>query len=1236
MWTNEQQLAIKKKNGNILVSASAGSGKTAVLVERIINKIINEGVDIDRILVVTFTNAAASELKERLLSAIYKAIQKDRTNIFLKKQLININRASIMTIHAFCLELIRSNFYLLDLDPNIKICDEVQSNIFKNTAMSQILESEYVNSKEDLNENISNALYNILELFNGKDEEFTNTMFKIYSYIQSFPYPFSWLKSQIEKYNIENERLDLCNFDFGKQIYDNSISELRILYERIKNFIVHIKSKEDEDFLKCIQMLEEDLEMVERCIKCSRNSWDELFENLSLVKFSIFPRIKVQNESLKEDIKKFRDEYIKKTINSIKINVYTISKDILIELKVTYKYLKYFYEFLEKFDSEYSILKKQANVIDFNDIEHLALKLLISDSKQTDVALSMQEKFVEVYTDEYQDTSYIQETILEAVSGSKNRFMVGDIKQSIYRFRQAMPEIFSSKYNEYESLNEIDDEYNFDEEISKKYKIILAKNFRSRKNVVDSINYIFSQIMSEKLGGINYSENEKLIFGAEKYLECEDQDYSSEVNILDLKEVEIDESTEYADDNVLQTESNITKEYIEDLKKFEIESIYIAKRINELVNVEKFKVFDGNNFRDIKYKDIIILLRSIRDKGNILNNILKQYLIPVFCDAGSNLFDSDDIKLVISMLKVLDNPYQDIELVSVMYSIIGKFNLDELTIIHEYAKNDYLYNALLISSNDDKLEFIEKINIFLLLIQRFREYSKRYPISELITRIYKETGIYNQFSLMKNEMQCKANLDMLIDFAVKFEKQSGGSIYSYVTYIDKLKSKATTDTSVAKIIGENENVVRIMTIHKSKGLEFPVVILADTSSKYNYMDIRTDVVLDSKLGIGINYVNEDMKITYPTVIKQSIKTSIMNDVKSEELRMLYVALTRAKEKLIIYSTVNDYKKMYENIFLMYENDKVDANIVSKNNSYFTSIIMALKTYFEKSEDEYVRKLFKLNHVYVKEKSQLYSHIMEDINMFNVKNDKLNTLESKILYINNLFKDDKNMIKETEEMYKNLTENIKYKYTYEDEIGTQTRVSVSKLKEMANESLNKEESKIELQVPSSLSTDSKKYNATKKGNLMHFILKELDFKTINTKRDVENYIQLLLNKKYIQHEDISQIDVQGIYNFINSNVGKEIRNLPDENIFKETKFVLKDKTISDSIIQGIIDLYYININSNIVLLDFKTDNITEENEYILRYKEQLNVYKKALEKLTNKKVEKVYIYSLKLNKEISVY
>ncbi|MEG0873422.1 MAG: helicase-exonuclease AddAB subunit AddA [Clostridia bacterium] len=1258
-WTKEQRSAIDTRNCNLLVSASAGSGKTAVLVERVVKKVVKDNIDIDKLLVVTFTNASAIELKERLLSAIYKELDKDPDNTFLKRQIGLLNRSYITTIHAFCLDLIRSNFHILDIDPNFKICDDTQSQILKAKAMEKILESKYMQSDKEIktdSEQVYIGLYKILELFSGKDERLVEYLLSIYSYIQSFDYPFLWLKKQILKYNITDfDEKDLVDTEFGAQIFKSALTDIEILVKRTKDLKKELLGK--EDFVKYIELLDSEIEMLESIISSKNISWDRLYEKLQNMKFGTAPRYKGENIELKEKVLLFRKDVLKKQIEVIKKSIYAPSKDILEDNLVAYSYIKYIYDFLILFDKEYIAQKSEINVIDFSDIEHLALELLLNIDKDgkitfSDVAIECQKKFVEVYTDEYQDTSFVQEAILNSLSNGNNRFMVGDIKQSIYKFRQAMPEIFNGKYEDYKKIENTEStEQDCAEAIKenkdiktqegkiRNTKIILAKNFRSRAGVLLSINYIFEQIMSKEIGECNYCKDEVLKFGALYYKEKEGIDYKTDINIVDLKSEDLDCSNINLDE--FGEDAKDSAEMLEDLKDFEIESIYIAKKIQNLK--EEFSVFDNkkNSFRKVAYSDIVILLRNIKGRGSVLEQTLKKYDIPAFSDAMSSLFEGDEVKLVLSFLRIIDNPLQDIHMVSVMYSIIGGFSLKELVYIRNYDKKSKMFYT--IKKAKEKLEkksdksnkedvILEKINAFLEVLNTFIMYSRKYLVSELLTRMYKETSMYYQYALEEMSDMKKANLRLLIEIAIKNEKQTNGTIGQYIAYVDSLKDKVDSSTSAAKILGENEDVVRIMTIHKSKGLEFPIVILCDTAKKYNLRSVSAPLVMHHSLGVGINVVNEEHMVTYPSVIKQAIKQRVIKETKSEELRMLYVALTRAKEKLVIFGTLKDYEKFKEKQFIIEKEGKVDSTSVMQNNSYLENIVMALKKYEDEINTNSKEHLdiFNINIIKACDNKSMSVPNEEEIG-----NDaQINT----DIFIKSLIessKISKDILTKKENIYK---ERLEYEYKYLEDTKISQRISVSKLKDIDKENIsieyfkkpenNSEDILKKYPMPQCLQDISQNFSPVRKGTLTHFILEHLDFSKNYTMDSLKEYIATKLG-------DIGkeQVNIRSIYQFLNSKIGIQLKQT--NKIYREVEFILNNADISSSTIQGVIDMYYINKDGHVILVDFKTDKIKDSQVFKKLYKKQLEIYKKAVETLICKKVEKAYIYSFNLNKEIEI-
>lgn len=1223
-WTEDQKKAIEKRDANILVSASAGSGKTAVLVERIIQKVLNEYLDVDKILVVTFTNAAAQELKEKILNAIYKAleVETDPKKInHLRNQLIYINRASITTIDAFCFKLVRENFNVLDIDPNIRICEESQSMLIKTKVLEDLLEREY---ESYVDEKSIFGLYNILELFNGKDDEFLESILKIYNFIQAFPYPFKWLNEQIEKYNID-ENTDLYDTEFGKDIYEDAVSEIElciIKYDEYLNEIMGI-----EEFNKCASILDEDVGMLKKCINIDNNSWDTLYSNLLDVTFSKFNIGKVSDEELKEKIATFRKKEVKEVIEKAQKEIYATSNEIIKDNKVAYEYLKYLYDFLNSFDTAFKEEKRKQGIAEFNDIMHYALELLIDkEDNLTDIAQALKNRYKEIYTDEYQDTSYVQERILDAISNDNNRFMVGDIKQSIYGFRQARPDIFNDKYISYK----LDSEENKENEC----KIILSKNFRSRREVIDSINYIFEKIMSMKNGQCDYGQDESLKCGNTKYINSDNVNYTTQINIIDLKEQK--------EDIFIDDDQNLSDniEIDEDLSATQIEAKCIAYKIQDIIKNDKVMSNDGT-LRKVNYKDIVILLRGVKNKANIIEEVLKENNIPVFCDTSSSIFEGDEVKLILSFLKILDNPYQDIYMISIMYSIIGSFTLDEITKIRLYNSTSYVYDTLNDIVCDEEYYrneqvLVNKIKSFLKIIEEYTTYSKIYSISDLLIRLYKDTNIYYQFALEENAEAKKANLDYLIELASSFYSNVGNTLNAYIKYIDNLKDKQDTSTSSAKIIGENEDVVRIMTIHKSKGLEFPVVILADTAKGYNFSDARKQkIVYHHKYGIGIDIVSSSLGVTYPSLIKQAIRSVIVKETKSEELRLLYVALTRAKEKLYIFATSKDYEKEYNTQTISFKNGKFNETLIASNTSYYKNMLPVIKYYNEyegdKKDLDIQRVEVKSDTTDVELKKMLVSKEIEDKNE-SIK-ELIDNIDRKNIYID-------------EKVIRKLNENLESEYKYEEDSHVPSRVSVSNLKKSKNEEEKvnitpkiqdendntiDDKNSCKFEMPSVLKEKEEKYTAVRKGLLIHFILQNLDFNLLNSKEDIKNYIDKLVYENVISEQDKKYIQVSRIYNFLNSKIGKELKDA--KKIYREYEFILNDRTISSSLIQGIIDLFYVTNDDKIILVDFKTDKIDNELEFIKKYKIQLDIYKRAINNLTEYKVYETYIYSFNLNKEI---
>lgn len=1229
-WTKEQAQAINEKGSNILVAAAAGSGKTAVLVERIINKIINEKIDIDKLLVVTFTNAAASEMRERILDAIYKKLEEYPENENLQRQITLINKASICTIDSFCLEVVRNNFFELDnISPNFRIADTTEIELLKQEIIEDIFEEKYENQDEDFSK-----LINTYTSYRD-DAPLKELVLKIYSYIQSSPFPEEWLNEKIEMFNLK----DKLNEDFSKTPWG------KILLKEIEEEIIDdIKALEDikkeldfdSELENFSQVIRNDLDFL-KVLQENIGNWDKLYEIYNNINFVSWPRKKIESD-LKEYAKNVRDDVKKKFSSKLSKILICNSEAANQDIFDMYEILLKLKNLILEFGKEFSKRKRLKNMVDFNDIEHLALDILIKKQDDkieiTEVAKRYQNKFIEIAIDEYQDSNLVQEYILTSISNDNNIFMVGDVKQSIYKFRQAMPELFISKYKSYKNKESKSEEDNL--------KIQLFKNFRSRKNVLDFTNLIFENIMSGNLGDIEYNQEEYLNLGAD-YKEIE-QNLKTEIDIINLKGSEKDE--EENGNEILEEEEDFER-----LENIQVEARFVANKIKELIQ-NKFQVFDRkiNDFRDIKYKDIVVLLRSTKTSAPIFEEEIINLDMPVFSDSSQEYLDSIEIENIMSLLRIIDNPIQDIPLVTVLRSNIGKFTDDELVEIRLSDKYDNFYNAMQKAKINVGKNLQEKIEKFLSNLEKWRKEQEYLALDEFIWKLYSDTGYYNYVGLMPNGELRQANLKMLFERAKQFETASFKGLYNFINFIEKLKL-SSGDLGSAKLIGENDDVIRIMSIHKSKGLEFPVVFLSNTGKQFNLMDLNKNVLLHQELGIGVKYINYDKQVQYDTLSKSAIRSKVFTETLSEEMRILYVALTRSKEKLYITGTMNDYEKEIEKMSIQVER-------YSKNENKINQILIK----------KYKKYLDWINLVYLYEKGNTKNlieyNVLEKEEIIK-KCKKIEQEEIDVVKILEEHKKDKEEIKKIEEKL-----NFEYKHKLATTIPTMSSVTQIKqmqnklkdvkiveddekkvlekldkskfLKENQEEKEYKEEGVVSFDKPKFLKEDKEdKLTNAEKGTLVHLCMQHLDEKIEYNLEKIKELVEGLERKEIITSKEKEDINLYKILEFTKSNIWKEMKTA--KKVYKEKPFFINipakeiyNEDIEEKIlIQGIIDLYYINENGEIVLVDYKTDYVEKgkEQELIEKYKKQLELYCKAIEEASKKQVSRIYIYSVYLGREI---
>lgn len=1146
---------------------------------------------------VTFTNAAASEMRERVLDAIYKKLDMEPDNEVLLRQVTLLNKANICTIDAFCLDIVRQNFYMLDnMSPNFRIADNTEIELLKQEVIEEIFNNKYEEENEDF--------YKLIHTYTSykDDTPLKDLVIKIYTYIQSNPFPNKWLREKVEMFNIKDELdINFAKTPWGKELIAEINDELVDAIYSLED--ISEKLSLEPELQKFWITIRDDIDKLQG-LKNNLDNWDKAYEINQTLKLVTWPR-QTSHLPLKDEAKQVRDDVkkkIKKVLDKILIcNSRQANEDIY----DMYNILRKLEELVLEFETEFSKKKRERNIVDFHDIEHFALEILLKEKDgqiiPTDIAKKYQAKFEEIAIDEYQDSNLVQEYILSSVSNGKNIFMVGDVKQSIYKFRQAMPELFIQKYNTYKLKEEKKEADNL--------KIQLFKNFRSRDNVLDFTNDIFQNIMSENLGDINYNKDEYLNLGA-NYPKNEVNNLKTEIHIIDTSQKEEQEESNLEIDN--------NEERLEDA---ELEARFVANKIKELID-NKIQVWDikQEKYRDIAKKDIVILLRATSNLAPIYEQELINMGISTFSDSSQEYLDSIEIQTIMSVLKVIDNPMNDIPLVTVLRSFIGKFTDNDLIKIRLTDKTDNFYTCMekAVVDVDDKLR--NKIQNFFKNIQKWRKEQEYLALDELIWKIYTETGFYNYVGLMPNGDLRQANLKMLFQKAKIFESSNFKGLYNFINFIDKLKL-SSGDMGAAKIIGENDDVVRIMSIHKSKGLEFPVVFLSSTNKQFNLTDLYENVLLHQNLGIGAKYIDYDKQIEYDTLSKAAIKNKIFIETLSEEMRILYVALTRAKEKIFITGINNNFeeniKKIEEQVKRYKRTDnKINPILVKKYKKYLDWILLVYEY-----EKENIGDKIQLEVHYKQELlKSLKQEITEEI-------DVVEKLENTDI--------NQNRLKEIENI-------LNYEYPNKIDCRIPTKTSVTALKQLKKQEECVE--KIEFAIPKFINdTDIEKISPARVGTLVHMCLQKLNPKIDYNFDKINALINELEAKKIITAKEAKSIDARKVLEFTKSKIWEELKfakeieqekpfyiNLPAQEFFEE-------QTDENILVQGIIDLYYIDKDDKLKLVDYKTDyvKVGNENELREKYKTQIELYSRALEKAFGKKVDERYLYSVYLGKEIPI-
>ena len=1264
-FTEDQQRVIDLRNCNILVSAAAGSGKTAVLVERIVELVSGSGcdsaraVDIDRLLIVTFTNAAAAQMRERITKALSDRVEAEPDNEHIKKQLMLIHNAKIMTIHSFCLYLIKNHFNDIGLDPDFRTADEGEIRLLKQEVLSELLEEQFALGRQEFTDCVEYFAYD------GREKWLEELIERLYTFSGSYPFPEKWLRQHRMDYHVETfEELVKTEWFAGmmqeisallQECKEQEKAALKVCEEPDGPYFYAVALEQDQELLAGLEQElasvvqtasepEQSVASAEMDSSVAKDAFEALAARVQGISYArMAPKKDDSVSAEKRELVKAMRERVKSLLGTLSEKYFVSGpKQWLAECRQADAALCELVDLALLFGERLTEKKREKNLLDFEDMEHLALQILLKEEENgqmvpSDTALEYREQFVEILIDEYQDSNLVQEFLLQSISGEDdgrfNRFMVGDVKQSIYKFRLARPELFLEKFATYQK------------EDGNCVRVDLKQNFRSRHEVTDCVNDLFLQLMHRELGGVEYDADAAL-YPAAQFPEADgeaadarekdvalgsEEKQGSAVPVSTACEASIARSP-YEPELCIAA---ISGEKGEDPK--ELEAKMIAGKIREIVGKLPVRDSESGQLRPARYQDIVILLRTTSGWDETFKKILEENAIPVFVTSKTGYFAATEVQTVLNFLRVLNNPLQEIPLFGVLKSVLFGFSdaqLATLRALDETGKR-CLYDCVKLAagegesgegsvgygsgSNGADASLREKCCSFLSFLNRYREYAVYLPIHKLMEQFLEETGYLYTVSTLPGGVQRRINVEMLLTRAESFEKTSYSGLFHFIRYMEQLE-KYDIDYGETGASDENADVVRIMSIHKSKGLEFPVCFVSGLSKRFNRQDSAAPVLMDMDLGLAIDWVDPTARIRHTTLKKNVLARKLNTDSMGEELRVLYVALTRAEEKLILTGTCKEDKLPQEDAAPGAYG--YSALRLQEASSYYDLVLPAWQSVGRRLQICTQEELLQAELVRASLGYNSRQKLFEEAG------------------------------KEPEAAELALCERLQKPYAHENLAGLFVKTTVSELKkegmqEEAAEGLTLfPEEEVVPYLPQFVREQEETVSGTTRGSAYHRLLEIFPFERQETwtAAKIRTVIEECKADRRLSEEYAAAINVYKIRAFLQTPLAARMAKAAKSNrLHREQPFVLglsanrlntdfpEDETV---LIQGIIDVY-LEEEDGIVLADYKTDLVKDPKELILRYRVQLDYYEEALVRLTGKCVKEKLIYSFGLEQEITL-